>query len=159
MTEFTRNLSISGAYDGRDHPRNYGIGAMKLYFSVKGPKGGTSCMFGTSWYLSQNQQISYEMLTEYPLEPLKELMQPKPWDVSYHTSEPQFEGHSGRDDCELVEGTCYSDGSALWGDKWLPVLLHEGSEGIFKRLEAYYEERFNNGPVVDLTPVPRKFKD
>jgi len=60
---------------------------------------------------------------------------------------------------EVNDGHCYCDGSSLWAREWLPVFLHEGSAGIFRRLEQYYEQTFNNGPPVDLTPTPRAFKD
>lgn len=154
-----RKFNISGAYDGTSHPRNYGIGAMQIYFSIKGDKGGVSCMFGTSWYLPQNQLTMYEMYTKgYPFDPLHELMQPKGHDISFHSKERLYDFDDGRPDCDLTDGHCYSDGSSLNAqDFWLPIFLHEGSEGIYSRLEQEYEYRFNGGEPPDLTPKPKEF--
>jgi len=158
VTQLERISRISGAYDLTSHPRNYGISPMRMYFAVKGPKGGVSVTLSTSWYLPQNQARSFDMYTKgYPFNPLEELMQPKWWDVSQHHKEPMYEDQTGHADCELVDGLCFSDGTSLWGQEaWLPGFLHGGSEWLFARLEDYYRNVFEDGPEVDLTPVPRK---
>lgn len=153
-----RILRISGAYDGRDHPRNYGIGAMSIWLAVKGNKGGVSCKFGTSWYLPQNQPSSLGMLSQHPFNPCEELMQPKGWDISYHSKEQNYDWVTPTKDCELTDGDCWCDGSSLQAQKqWLPVFLHEGSEGIFKRLEQFYESHFNGADRPNMTPIPHSF--
>ena len=156
-----RVIKISGAYDGTSHPRNYGIGSMQIWMYVKGPKGGVSCNFATSWLLPQNQQSSFKMYTKgYPFDPLQELMQPKGTDISYHSKKKQHEWQSATDGCEITGGKCYCDGSSLSAQEdWLPIFLNEGSEGVFKKLEEYYETCFNNAPYPDMTPQPRTFKD
>lgn len=158
-----RILKISGAYDGRSHPKNYGIGSMQIYFAVKGERGGVSCNFATSWYMPQNQASTFAMLTKgYPFNPYEELMQPKGTDVSFHSKVPTYENEEFPqqpiEDCPLTDGPCYCDGSALWAqEEWLPVFLAEGSEGIFKRLEQLYLHEFEEEPRPDMTPVPRTF--
>lgn len=161
MTELKRHFKIGGAYDGRSHPRNYGIGAMTLYFAVSGPKGGVSVYLSTSWYLPQNQQTSLDLFTKgYPFDPREELMQPKWWDVSQHHKEPQYEGQMLVKECDLTGGDCYADGTSLLGkEAWLPGFLHGGSDWLFDRLEDYYREVFEGGPSVDLTPVPKTFPE
>lgn len=161
MTDLKHHFRISGAYDGRSHPRNYGIGSMGLYFAVSGPKGGVSVYLSTSWYLPQNQQASFDMFTKgYPFDPLKELMQPKWWDVSQHHREPAYASQHMQANCDLLDGPCYCDGTSLWGEnRWLPGFLHGGSDWLFARLEDYYREVFEGGPPVDLTPVPKTFPD
>lgn len=155
-----RVLKISGAYDGTTHPYNYGGGSMQLWFYVKGEKGGVSCSFSTSWFLPQNQERSLAMYTKgYPFNPCEELMQPKGTDVSYHSKTKLKDYLSPSPNCEVTDGDCYADGSSLYAREWVLVFLHEGSEGIFKRLEQYYATVFEDGQSPDLTPVPRTFKD
>ncbi len=158
MSELERLSNISGAYDLRDHPRNYGISAMKLWFAVKGPKGGVSVSLSTSWYLPSSQQSSYELYSKvYPFDPLEQFMAPQWWDVSQHHKEKQYDWQTPSCNCELTGGDCYSDGTSLWGrEAWLPGFLHGGSDWLFARLEDYYREIFEDGPPVDLTPVPVK---
>lgn len=155
-----RIIRIQGAYDGRDHPKNYGIGGMKIWLAVKGEKGGVSCTFGTSWYLPQNQSASFVMLSGPPFDLCQELMQPKGWDISYHSKEQNYEWATPVKDCELTDGDCWCDGSSLQAQEvWLPVFLHEGSEGIFKRLEQYYLHHFEGAEYPDMTPIARTFGD
>lgn len=155
-----RIFNIRGAYDlTRAEPKeNYGIDSMKLYFAVKGPKGGVSALLAAAWYLPQNQAASYAMYTKgYPFNPLKELMQPRWWDISQHSKEPMYDEQTAQVKCELTDGLCYCDGTSLWGEEeWLLGFLHGGSDWLFERLEDYYRSIFDGGPAVDLTPIPRK---
>lgn len=158
-----RIIRISGAYNGTAHPRNYGISSMGIWMAVKGPKGGISCAFSTSWYLPQNQAASFSMFAGgYPFDPLVELMAPKGTDISYHSKVPTWESADFEQtplaDCVLTDGPCYCDGSSLDAqERWQPVFLHEGSDGIFERLEQYYLHQFEGAPFPDMTPKPRTF--
>lgn len=160
MKKLERKFNLSGAYDERDPPRNYGIGSMRMEFAVVGPKGAVSVQLSTSWYLPQVQQSTLDMYTKgYPFDACEELMQPKWWDVGYHAKEPQYEGQSEREDCHLLDCPCYYDGTSLWGQEaWLPGFLHGGSDWLWERLEEYYYHRYEDGPAPNLTPVPRTFK-
>lgn len=153
-----RIFRVTPAYDLRSASDgiNYGIGSMGLYFAVKGPLGGVSAKLSTSWYLPAQQQTSLDLYTKgYPFDPCEELMQPRWWDISIHAKRPQYDTQYSIPDCELTDGECYCDGSALWGrEAWLPGFLHGGSDWLFARLEDYYREQFEGGPPVDLTPVP-----
>jgi len=156
-----RVIKISGAYDGTSHPRNYGIGSMQIWMYVKGPKGGVSCNFATSWYLPQNQQRCYEMVSKgYPFDVLEEVMQPKGTDISYHSKERVYDWATPIQNCEITDGECHCDGSSLQAQEhWQPIFLHEGSEGVFKRLEQYYCNHFEDGSEVNLVPTPRTFPE
>ena len=134
---------------------------MKLWFAVKGPKGGVSVSLSTSWYLPANQQSSYELYSRgYPFDPLEQMIQPQWWGVSQHHKEAQYEEQTPTTGFELTEGNCFCDGTSLWGkEAWLPGFLHGGSDWLFARLEDYYREVFENGPPVDLTPRPRQIDE
>src|SRR5690606_28861380 len=64
-----RIFRLSGAYDltSPNPHENYGINPMRMYFGVKGPKGGVSATISTAWYLPQNQRESFSMYSKgYP---------------------------------------------------------------------------------------------
>lgn len=164
MTDLKQVCKIIGAYDGTNHPRNFGIGSMSIFFYVSGPHGGVSCTFSTNWYLPENQEYSWQAYSKgYPFDPLEEFMAPKGTDISVHrkyADADEVEWLCRTEECEITGGICYADGSILWAKEcWQPVFLHEGSAGIFKRLEQYYNHIFHEGPEPDLTPVPRTFSE
>lgn len=156
-----RIFRIRGAYDLRPtapHHKDYGIHNMELHFSVKGPKGGVSCRMNTSWYQKQNQQGSFEMVSKgYPFDPLIELMQPRLVMLDYHAKKPQHDWQSPISGCELTDGPCYCDGSALWfGEAWMEGFLSGGTDWLWPRLEQLYYHWLEDGPTPDLTPDPIK---
>lgn len=157
MSELIRNTTFIGAYDFSHREPNYGIHNMVLQFSVKGPKGAITIAISTKWYLPDQQLSSFQMYSRYPFNPA-DLCRPDFTDVSYHAKEPQYEEHSVcTDHCEYTDGACYCDGSSLWGnDCWREGFLHGGSDWLFARMEDEYRNRFENGPPVDLTPIPRR---
>ena len=161
MTQLEHIFRVTGAYDGTSHPRNYGIGAMRLFFAVKGSKGGVSASLSTSWYLPQNQQSSFNLYSSgYPFDPLEQMMQPQWWDIGQHHKEPQYEDQIPSNDCEVTGGQCFCDGTSLWGkEEWMLGFLHGGSDWLFARLEEYYLNVFENGPGPNLTPIPRTFPE
>lgn len=153
-----RRVDFIGAYDlTRPEPtQNYGIHNMEISFAVSGAKGAITITMSTHWYLPQNQQSSFNMLSKYPFDPL-ELMMPNITDVGYHARAPQYENQYKKDNCELLDGPCYYDGTSLWGNEaWRLGFLHGGTEWLWTRMEQEYEHRFHDGPMSDLTPIPRK---
>ena len=161
MTEkLERGSTIRGSYDGTSHPRNFGIHGMELVFWVKGSKGAITIRIFTNWWLPHLQDKMLKLATKgYPFDPLVELMGPKIVDISYHAKEPQYDEQYSIDNCEFTDGKCYCGGSSLWGDEWLPGFLHGGSEWLFERMKDEYRHRFEGGPPIDLTPIPRTFGD
>lgn len=150
-----RKVEFIGGYSWRGEP-DYGIHCMDIFFSVKGALGAITIRIFTNWHLPEHQRQTAEMYTHYPFEPI-DLCRPNIVDVGYHSKTPQYEGHSPmRGDCELTDGPCYSDGTSLWGNEcWRDGFLHGGSEWLFARMEDEYRHRFEDGPPVDLTPIPR----
>lgn len=155
MTEFLRETKFIGAYDWRGKS-NYGIHGMDLFFSVKGPKGAIGITIFTNWMLPAQQASTQAMYSKGYLWEPGMLCRPRFTDISYHAKEPQYDGQPSHDDCHLTDGPCYCDGSSLWGDEcWREGFLHGGSDWLFSRMEDEYRHRFENGPPVDLTPIPR----
>lgn len=138
MKAFEQIVKVSGAYDKR-HPepsKNYGIGACRIWFILKGPKGAVQFQVGTDWYLPEVQK---ELLDKFPR---NALTQPQGWDVGYHSPKPMYEGQTPMGECDILGCECYYDGSSLAADQWIPYFIAGGTEWLWSRLEEMYKERF-----------------
>jgi hypothetical protein len=156
-----RRVDFIGAYDltRPESSRNYGIHNMEIRFAVVGARGAITINMSTNWYLPQNQQSSFNMLSRYPFDS-NSLMMPNITDVGYHARVSQYEGQPEMSECHLLGCPCYYDGSALWGnEEWRLGFLHGGTDWLWPRMEEEYEHRFHDGPLPDLTPIPRKHPD
>jgi hypothetical protein len=149
----TRELKITGAYSLR---AKYGQHGMDLCFYVKGEKGGISIRCFTSWCVPENAENNFIIYRQYPFGYKTYLMAPQIIDVSYHAKTPQYEGQTSTKHCNITDGDCYCDGSSLWGEEWLTGFIHGGSDWLFQKMEDYYNNVFENGPPVNLTPEPMK---
>ncbi len=162
LFELRRRVDFIGAYNlVRPEPhKNYGIHNMVIRFAVIGAKGAASINMSTGWYLPQDQLAHVRMMTKgYPWDP-EDLAQPNITDVGYHARAPQYEDQWSHENCELIDGTCYYDGTSLWGNEaWRLGFLHGGTEWLWPRLEQYYNHRFHDAELPDLTPVPRLHPD
>ena len=66
--------------------------------------------------------------------------------LGYHSLTPTYEGQSiCTESCEYLDGKpCYYDRSGLNAESIYEVLLNEGSDGVWRELEKYYNELFTN---------------
>lgn len=136
------------AFDKR-HPKNYGIGSVKVFMVLKHPKAeyAVHFIFLSGMFLPETIQ---EYATQGKANPVKyqfsdkwhSLQDPMGADVGYHDAEaPHYEGQEQRSNCDWLNGKgCYGDGSALLADKWMDILLREGSDKIWQMLEEQYKE-------------------
>lgn len=152
-----REIQITPAYDKRnpDPKKNYGIGSCRIFFSVIGDKGAVTVNFGTNWFLEStvkeyrdsgiyrhnlggdDDSFKTKIDLVNTTEPIKA------WTWDYHAKKPMYKGQKAmKGKCEFTKGKCYCDGSCLTADKFLPILLEKGSEGVFEQLEADYKTRF-----------------
>lgn len=131
--DFKKTIRMFPAYDKRadDPTRNYGICCVRMLFVMQGEKGATSWSCHSGMYLPQQ-------VVEHGNDPWKR-WQPMPGGVYYCSPIKRHDHQTGRDDCEWLDGkTCYGDGSMLAGDDVMKALLEEGSEGVWKKLEEFY---------------------
>lgn len=135
---FERIVKISGAYDKRhpDPSKNYGICGCIIWFILKGPKGAVHFQIGTDWHLPEVQR---ELMNRFPRDGL---VQPRGWDVGYHSPKPMYEGQSSLGSCDILGCECYYDGSSLLADEWVPDFIAGGTDWLWPRLEQEYKERF-----------------
>lgn len=129
---YERIVEFTPAWDKRDPDpsKNYGIHGVELRMVLKGAKGAVQFVLYTNWMLPA---VMREGGGSYHLPPM-------PADLGYHWIEPRYEDQRAMQ-CEYTgTGKCYYDGSGLNAERIYEVLLREGSEGVWKALEAYYED-------------------
>jgi len=59
-------------------------------------------------------------------------------------SRPEYlsEKDPSHDDCHANGGKCWHDGTSLWASEyWIPYILPQGNDGIWRTLQNYYDER------------------
>lgn len=142
-----RKFEVSPAYDKK--AEGYGIGAATMRFYVIGPKGAIQFVLYTGWYCHTIEKTSFDDWSDW-----RELMVrvqphdvPMPADLGYHSPTPRYEGQSlMQDNCSVLGGPCYYDGSGLNASKPFSILIHEGSDRLWEFLEGYYKETFEQEP-------------
>lgn len=137
------------AYDKRSPipEKNYGIGAVRFVFVLKGSRGAVHFVFSSGMYLPSAVEHLIRVHHErgWDLEHMaRSGLAPMGFDVGYHSPRPMFEGQSvAQESCEYLNGKpCYCDGSALVASKWMDLFLRGGTEWLWRALEEEYRDRF-----------------
>lgn len=144
--KLTREIQISPAFDKRskDPKKDYGIHGCELRFVLKGKDGAVQFVLYTNWQLPH---VTEEFITK-PIKDnidLKVRFLPLPADLGYHSPIPQYKDQEPMGPCEYLDGkSCYYDGSGLAAEEVFKLMLKEGSDGVWKKLENYYKETFKN---------------
>lgn len=141
--EFSRRVVFQAAYDKRskDPRKDYGVGQVYIHFSLVGPVGAISVVISTGWYLPHvarkqvRSNIEWMQKWGHPLDRVGQ------YGVHFHYPNPQYEDHS-QSDCDLLPGgKCYGNGRFA-DDSYLNILLAEGDDAVWKKLEEEYREEF-----------------
>lgn len=134
-----RIIRFLPAYDKRDPDpkKNYGIHGVTMTWYLKGPLGCIQFQVYTNWNLPH---VTKELGTKHDGLFLK----PLPSDFGYHSPKPMYEDQKLIDrKCEFVEGgKCYYDGSSLYAQTIFALLVKEGGEAVWEKMEEEYNERF-----------------
>lgn len=111
-------------------PHRYGKQGMEIRWVLRGPKGATQFVMYTDWLPGQKGG-----------DPRTADMFPIAADLGYHARVPQFEGQEdyARDDCDILGGRCYYDGSGLRAEPVMTEFIRNGETAIWAALEAEYE--------------------
>ncbi len=147
MPDFERTITFDPAFDKRDpNPaKNYGIHGVTLRFVLKGTQGAVQFVLYTNWYLPHVQQeLDLRLDDKFP----HLSCHPMPADLGYHSPVPRSSYQAdvdGQDDCSILGGRCYYDGSALNAEPVYERLLREGDAGVWAALEKYYGRVFGSG--------------
>lgn len=149
--ELQRVIEFSPAWDKRNsNPRkDYGIHGVELLMVVAGEKGAVQFKVFTNWNLrSVQEELDQRLLNHAAAGSLDKyfvsaLYHPMGADLGYHAKLPQYEDHQPIDnDCKWTGGPCYYDGSGLRADEVLQLLIEQGSDAVWKRLEEEYQGQF-----------------
>ena len=140
MTDFEKIIQFMPAFDKRspDPKRNYGVGAMKILFILKGELGATQFVFSTGCLLKHVQDEFWNNCHDRKYNPFE-------WngfDIGYHSPKPMYEGQTEMD-CDLIDGgKCYYDGTSLGASEFAPEFVAKGEDAVWKKLKEVYEDRF-----------------
>ena len=130
-----RIIEFSPAYDKRDPDptKNYGIHGVSLRMVLKGQRGAVQFLLYTGWQLPHVRD-EFKGTATHVL----------PADVGYHSPVPLYEGQNKiTESCQYLDGqACYYDGSGLAAERFFDVLTQEGDVGVWRELERYYAETF-----------------
>lgn len=141
-------VTFSPAFDKRnpDPSKNYGIHGVDLRMILKGDKGAVQFVLYTNWHLPHVQEELYIKAVGKDSFYLNTMFSPLPADLGYHSPMPLYEGQSiGVESCEYLDGkACYYDGSGINAERIYEVLLKEGSDGVWRELEEFYNNIFGS---------------
>lgn len=142
MSEFEQIVWVSPAFDKRsdDPAKNYGIGACRITFILKGPLGAVQFMVGTNWHLPHVQREQREWQANFDKK--FDNIHPDGWDVGYHSPKPMYTDHKPMEKCDLIN-PCYYDGSGLMADEWIEDFIAGGTKWLWPKLEELYHETFD----------------
>jgi hypothetical protein len=146
-----RKIEFAPARDKRhpDPKQNYGIHGVEIRFLLGDQNGMIQFVIFTNWMLDCMMEFSGSFLMK-PGPPRGDYnwFPPMAADLGYHSPVPQHEGHEPLDHaCPVLNGTCYYDGSGLNANRVFHVLLNEGSDGVWREMEAEYERVFGSQEV------------
>lgn len=152
-------MEADGAFDRRDvdPAKNYGIHGVELSFYLVGDKGGVQFKFNTGWLLPETVGVEtpFDWRSMGSHDYARAMhgrdtanMFPMVVDLGYHSPRPLYEGQTLlTEDCPIIDGPCYYDGSGLNAEPVFEVFLREGSPGVWQALANYYDETFAR-PIV-----------
>ena len=145
MSKFTKEVVFYPAFDKRDPDpsKNYGIHGVELRFILKKGNKAVQFVVYTNWQLphvSKDQLIRLHSPNDIEL-----FWMPMPADLGYHSPHPMYDGQPAHKDCGFIGQDCYYDGSTLNAEGVYEILLKDGSEGVWKRLEEYWNTIFSEG--------------
>ena len=68
------------------------------------------------------------------------------FDVGYHSPDPMYDDQEPMENCNVIEGDCYYDGSSLRAVEWYNEFIFSGKdeELIWEKLERVWRGEFEN---------------
>ena len=121
-------VNVYPAWDKRnsDPKKNYGVNSVEIWFALKGSKGAVHFSMYTGWYLPYLENKSGPMAGT----------------LGYHAYSKRYDEESETEKCEYLGCKCYGSVYFTRADDFLTILIEEGTEGIWKQLEYFYNETF-----------------
>ncbi len=144
---FEKRIEFHPAYDRRheDPNKNYGIHGVTMLWLLIGPKGAIQFVVYTGWHLPEVRDELEAKFLKNPDEVGLRIRRPMPADLGYHSPVPMYADQGMMtDDCDVLGGVCYYDGSGLQAEGVFELLVREGGDAVWNRLEEVYNLRFEN---------------
>lgn len=139
-----KRLDILPAWDKRDPDpkKNYGIHGVEMRFYIIGDKGAVQFVLFTNWFLPEKADDFFSYRSPFG----EKIIGPLPADLGYHSKVPHYEGQESYGYCDLLKCDCYYDGSGLQAYRIFDVLVREGDNGVWRELDLYYRNIFDESP-------------
>lgn len=144
-----QEIHFQPAFD-KCHPdpnKNYGIHGASMRWLVIGDEGAVQFVVYTNWHLphirreAKTEPGSIVLIERYPFEFWQA---PTAADLGYHSKVPRYEGQTSMgQECDILGGECYYDGSTLNAEPVFELLIAEGHEAVWDYLKQYYKDIFN----------------
>lgn len=140
MSDYTREIKFDPAFDKRDpNPsKDYGVHGLHIWFYLRHlpTKTGLTFSISTNWQLPhvQAEQDAKPFNPRFPYLFYK----PQAFGVDFHGQTPMYEGQTPMEKCDITGGKCYCDGSAILGEEFLQILISQGDEALWKRMEEQH---------------------
>ena len=133
-----RIIEFSAAYDKRPM---YGVHGVEMRMVLKGPEGAVQFVLSTGWQLPH-------VHAEWKAKGLNEYF-PLPFDLGYHSYVSRFEGQTiVTNSCPWLDGKpCYYEGSSLQAQDVFDLLVREGGEAVWCKLEERYNDWLKELPA------------
>ena len=134
-----RKLEISAAYDkhSKEPGKNY-VHGVEMRWYILGPAGAIQFVLYTNWHLKHVQDEQDARLDrQFP----HLFCHPLPADIGYHSHVPRYKGQTIlSENCDILKGPCYYDGSSLNAHQFYKILIEQGGEALWMALEKEYAE-------------------
>lgn len=140
-----REMVIRPAYDKRP---KYGIHGVEMAWYVRGAKGVIQFLLYTNWFLPEVQE---ELDAKPRSDPRFTHLSchPMPADIGYHSPKPMYDGQEMfSEECVILGGVCYYDGSGLNAKRFYDLMVREGGEALWLALEQEYREIFEREAAI-----------
>lgn len=150
-SKFAKEIVFRPAFDKRDPDpkKNYGIHGVEVSFALKGESGTIVFLLYTPWHLNSVDTSKWpEFMLGFT-----------PAEIGYHRKVKEEEFERNNDYCHFVEGPCAYAGSGLHAREYFTILKEQGSDGLWKALEAYYYRKFPLESTVVLEGSDIKLPD
>lgn len=132
-----REIQWQPGYDYRNNPekRQFGCHGMNIRWLLIGPLGAVQFLIYSSWLPSWVESGPWGNTIDTHDD---RVFGPMGADLGHHWSTPTYEDE-GCQKCDILPGgECFYDGSGMAADDLLGVLLTEGHEAVWCRMESEY---------------------
>lgn len=134
--ELTREVRFDAAWDHRDRPGS-GQHGVEAWFFVRGREGAVTLCVYTGWALSLGAKATFPRDPPIAHEPIAAAF-------TRHSPVPLGQDDDTHEACEaLGSRACWFESrSYSQADELFRLLVREGSDGLWREMEAHYREAF-----------------